>query len=119
MESDTAERERRITLRAIDDLWADHLALVADFRSGVHWISWSARDPHREYLLKIDEWFRELEDDFPDEIARRLESAAEMAERGAVWTYLTTDQPFGRWKREVARRLPFAMAACGEMRWWR
>jgi hypothetical protein len=48
----------------------------------------------------------------PEEIARRLESGgAEMADRGAVWTYLTTDQPIGRWKREVSRRLPFWVAA--------
>lgn len=33
LESETAERERRITLRAIDDAWAEHLARIADFRS--------------------------------------------------------------------------------------
>jgi preprotein translocase subunit SecA len=112
LERDMTEREKRITLRTIDDLWADHLARASEYRSGVHWVSWSGRDPHREYLLRIDEWFREMEASLPDEIARRVESdGAEMADRGAVWTYLTTDQPFGRWKREVARRLPFAIAA--------
>jgi preprotein translocase subunit SecA len=112
LESDMAEREKRITLRTIDDLWADHLARTSDYRSGVHWVSWAGRDPHREYLLKIHEWFGELELSLPDEIARRVESdAADVADRGAVWTYLTTDQPFGRWKRELARKLPFAAAA--------
>jgi preprotein translocase subunit SecA len=112
LESDLPEREKRITLRTIDDLWADHLARSSEYRSGVHWVSWSGRDPHREYLLRIDRWFRELEASLPDEIARRVESGGvEMADRGAVWTYLTTDQPFGRWKREVSRRLPFAIAA--------
>ena len=112
LESDMPEREKHITLRTIDDLWADHLARASEYRSGVHWVSWGGRDPHREYLLKIDEWFRELETSLPDEIARRVESGgAGMADRGAVWTYLTTDQPFGRWKHEVARRLPFAIAA--------
>ena len=112
LESGMPEREKRITLRAIDDLWADHLARVSEYRSGVHWVSWSGRDPHREYLLKMDEWFREMEESLPDEIARRVDSDdAEVADRGAVWTYLTTDQPFDRWKRELARRLPFAIAA--------
>jgi preprotein translocase subunit SecA len=112
LESNMAEREKRITLRTIDDLWADHLARASEYRSGVHWVSWSGRDPHREYLLRIDEWFREMEEALPGEIARRVQSdAPEAADRGAVWTYLTTDQPFGRWKREVARRLPFAIAA--------
>jgi preprotein translocase subunit SecA len=112
LEGDMPEREKRITLRTIDDLWADHLARTSEYRAGVHWVSWSGRDPHREYLLRIDEWFREMEAALHDEIARRVEShGAEMADRGAVWTYLTTDQPFGRWKRELARRLPFAIAA--------
>jgi len=110
--SDRPEREKRITLQTIDDLWADHLARASEYRSGVHWVSWSGRDPHREYLLRIDEWFREMEESLPEEIARRVESdGAGMADRGAVWTYLTTDQPFGRWKRELSRRLPFAIAA--------
>ena len=53
-----------------------------------------------------------METSIPDEIARRVESnGAEMGDRGAVWTYLTTDQPFGRWKREIARKLPFAVVA--------
>jgi preprotein translocase subunit SecA len=112
LESDRPELEKRIALRAIDDLWADHLARASEYRSGVHWVAWSGRDPHRQYLLRIDEWFREMEASLPDEIARRVESGgAEMADRGAVWTYLTTDQPFDRWKREFSRRLPFAIAA--------
>jgi preprotein translocase subunit SecA len=112
LESDMPEREKRITLRTIDDVWAEHLARASEYRSGVHWVSWSGRDPHREYLLRIDEWFREMEASLPEEIARRIDSdCAEMPDRGTIWTYLTTDQPFGRWKREVARRLPFAIAA--------
>jgi preprotein translocase subunit SecA len=112
LESEMPEREKRITLRTMDDLWADHLARASEYRSGVHWVSWAGRDPHREYLLKIHEWFHGMEAALPDEIARRMESEGpEIADRGAVWTYLTTDQPFGRWKRELARRLPFAIAA--------
>src|SRR5262249_24098398 len=112
LEGDLPGREKRITPRAIDDLWADHLQRVSEYRGSVHWVSWSGRDPHYEYLLKIDQWFRELEAGLPAEIARRVQSdAAEAPERGAVWTYLTTDEPFDRWKRQFARRLPFAIAA--------
>jgi preprotein translocase subunit SecA len=112
LESGMTEREKHITLRTIDDSWADHLARTSEYRSGVHWVSWSGRDPHREYLLRIHEWFREMEERLPDEIARRVKSdGVEMADRGAVWTYLTTDQPFERWKRELSRKLPFAIAA--------
>ena len=59
----------------------------------------------------------ELEAGLPNEIVRRVEEGAEeIADRGAVWTYLTTDQPFERWKREFARRLPFAIAAYWRMK---
>ncbi len=114
LEGNMPEREKRITLRTIDDRWADHLARVSEYRSGVHWVSWTGRDAHREYLLRIHEWFREMEALMPAEIARQVESDGEdIADRGAVWTYLTTDQPFGRWKRELSRELPFLIAA-----WW-
>ena len=116
LQSELPEREKRITLRTIDEVWAEHLARTSDYRAGVHWVAFGGRDPHREYLLKIDEWFREMEVFLEDEIARRVESTdAEVADRGAVWTYLTTDQPFGRGKRELARKLPYAIAACWGM----
>src|SRR5205085_11119066 len=40
LESDRPEREKRITLRTMDDLWADYLARASEYRSGVHWVSW-------------------------------------------------------------------------------
>ena len=65
LEGDLPEREKRITLRTIDDLWADYLAQVTEYRSGIQWVSWSGRDPHHEYLLKVHEWFREFEAALP------------------------------------------------------
>jgi preprotein translocase subunit SecA len=104
LESEMPERERRITLRAIDDVWADHLARVADYRGGVQWISWSGRDPHRAHVLQVHEWFGELEAGLEEEIARRLDTPGdEFANRGAVWTYLTTDQPFPNLGHRLAR----------------
>jgi preprotein translocase subunit SecA len=104
LESEMPERERRITLRAIDDVWADHLARVADYRGGVQWISWSGRDPHRAYVLQVHEWFGKLEAGLEEEIARRLDADGdEFANRGAVWTYLTTDQPFPNLGHRLAR----------------
>jgi len=102
--------ERQITLRVIDNLWADYLARLEDFRTGIPWQSYAAvpgffvgtdwRDPHYTFLRQIDEWFPQLEAAIPEQVARRLAAAeasgvAELGERGAVWTYLTTDQPFG------------------------
>ncbi len=110
LEGDLPDLEKLVTLRAIDDLWADHLARVADFRSGVHWLSWGRRDPYYEYLQKVDEWFKEMTATLPDEIARRLEKhaaggAPDPGDRGTVWTYLTTDEPFGRFTERLIRGL--------------
>jgi preprotein translocase subunit SecA len=76
LESDRPDDEKHITLRTIDDLWADHLARVSEYRSGVQWAAWSGRDPHREYLLEIDRWFRAPPFEHKKrEISQRLPSA--------------------------------------------
>jgi preprotein translocase subunit SecA len=112
-----SDLERIVTLRTIDDLWADYLAQVAEFRSSIPWLDWALagvpyltldrRDPLYEYAQKIHQWFPEMEAALPEEIARRLAEAEAGAtvpgERGAVWTYLTTDQPFGSFSQRLAR----------------
>jgi len=115
-----SESERQITLRVIDDLWADYLARLENLRAGIPWQSFAAvpgfvvgvdrRDPHFTFLRQIDEWFPELEAAMPKEIARRLADAeasgsSSFGGRGAVWTYLTTDQPFGAWPERVLKGL--------------
>jgi len=114
-----SELERRVTLRTIDALWADYLARLAEFRSGLPWLNWGLAGPPMltlgrpdalyEYAQKIHEWFTELEAELPDEIARRVaeaeETGADPGERGAVWTYLTTDQPFGSWSDRLVSGL--------------
>jgi len=103
------ELERVVSLTTIDDLWSDHLAAVAELRSGVQWYSWSGRDPLHEYLTRIDAAYRELENGLDAEIAARLEEAQAKGvaptERGATWTYLTTDRPFGEWSERILRGL--------------
>ncbi len=122
LEGDTrcpSDLERLVTLRAIDDLWADYLARVAELRAGIPWLDFALagvpwltldrRDPLYEYAKKIHQWFPELEAALPGEIARRLAEAeasgGDPSERGAVWTYLTTDQPFGSFSQRLARGL--------------
>jgi preprotein translocase subunit SecA len=115
-----SELARLTTLRTIDDLWADYLARVGEFRSGVMWqsyvpsapffLSLDRRDPHQVYLQQTHQWFQELEAEMPEEIARRVAEAEaagsrDAGDRGAVWTYLTTDQPFGGWTERVLKGL--------------
>ncbi len=96
------------TLSAIDDLWSEHLNAVSELRAGVHWASWTGHDPLFQYLRQVDAMFRELMDHLEPEIARRIEEAAagiDPSQRGATWTYLTTDQPFGSWNERIIRGL--------------
>jgi len=94
-----SELERLMSLATIDDLWAEHLAGVSGLREATQWTSWANHNPLHEYLKDIDEMFRGMETAIETEIPKRLALAEATgmnpAERGATWTYLTTDQPFG------------------------
>jgi preprotein translocase subunit SecA len=104
-----SELERIVSLRAIDDLWADYLATITDLREGVQWLSWGGRDPLHEYLTSVDALFTRLEEQLDAEIAKRIDEAEEFgpdpSQRGATWTYLTTDQPFGTSTEQIMRGL--------------
>jgi preprotein translocase subunit SecA len=64
-----SEVERQLMLRVIDDLWADYLGRLEDFRASIPWQSYAAvpgffvgtdyRDPHFTFLRQIDKWFPE------------------------------------------------------------
>jgi preprotein translocase subunit SecA len=94
-----SELERLISLATIDDFWSEHLAAVAELRSGVHWVSLGGKDPLYYYLKTVHQMFEEVEQTADQEILKRVEEARtsglNLIERGATWTYLTTDQPFG------------------------
>ena len=96
-------------LTTIDELWSDFLAAIADLRSGIHWVSWAARDPLHEYLVAVDNLFQQLRQKIEDETALRLADAdaghIKHFQRGATWTYLTTDQPFGTMTERILRGL--------------
>jgi preprotein translocase subunit SecA len=105
----SSEIERLVSLGTIDDLWADYLATITDLREGVQWLSWGGRDPLHEYLTSVHKMFTQLEEQVEEEIARRLEEAEssglDPSQRGATWTYLTTDQPFGTATERIMRGL--------------
>jgi preprotein translocase subunit SecA len=115
-----SELARLVTLRTIGDLWADYLERLADFRVGLPWMSWGlagapllslgGRSAYYEYAQRMHQCFAELEAALPTEIARRLADAEagggpDPRQRGAVWTYLTTDQPFGTFTERVMKGL--------------
>jgi preprotein translocase subunit SecA len=105
----SSDFERLVSLRTIDEQWADYLATITELREGVQWLSWGGRDPLHEYLTSVHAIFTRLEDELEAEIATRLETAetsgTDPAQRGATWTYLTTDQPFGTGTERILRGL--------------
>ena len=110
-ESDLA---RVATLRAIDDAWSDYLSAVAEYRSGLHWHSWGGRDPYRQCMAFIHQAFTEMEARLPAQIQQRLAEAQsgdgpDPNERGAVWTYVTTDQPFGTMSERIMKGMLSAL----------
>jgi preprotein translocase subunit SecA len=104
-----SELGRLVALRTIDDLWAEYVAAITDLREGVQWLSWGGRDPLHEYLTAVHSLFTQLEGQLAAEIDRRLgeaeESGLDPSQRGATWTYLTTDQPFGTATERMLRGL--------------
>jgi len=102
----SSERERLIALRTIDDQWADYLATITDLREGVQWLSWGGRDPLHEYLTSVHALFVQMDEGLDGEIAKHAEeSGLDPSQRGATWTYLTTDQPFGTATERIMRGL--------------
>ncbi|HEY3840192.1 MAG TPA: hypothetical protein VGL72_26650 [Bryobacteraceae bacterium] len=104
-----SELERLVALTTIDDLWSEYLASVADLKSDIVWTSLSFREPLYEYMKGVDTIYRAMEDRVEPEIAERVEQAEstgiDPSQRGATWTYLTTDQPFGTATERVMRGL--------------
>lgn len=104
-----SELERIVTLATIDDLWSEHLSAVADLREGIHWQQFGGRDPLHEYLVAVRRMFERLEATIAREIPSRLAEAQvsgiDPSQRGATWTYLTTDQPFGSMTERFMRGL--------------
>jgi preprotein translocase subunit SecA len=98
-----------VSLITIDDLWSEHLATVAELREGIHWVSWGGRDPLHEYLMTVDKLYKQLQVRISDEIPKRVgqseTSGIDPSQRGATWTYLTTDRPFGNFTERVIRGL--------------
>jgi preprotein translocase subunit SecA len=107
---------RRLALAVVDDVWADYLASVAELRGGIHWVSWGGRDPLFEFLIGVreiyDDFHRRVREDIADAFAAaeiadgeiRFQNEARF-ERGATWTYLTTDQPFGTLGERIMKGL--------------
>jgi preprotein translocase subunit SecA len=95
---------QEVALAVIDDLWSDYLANIAELRGGIHWVSWGGRDPLHSFLTGAQEIYADFKTRLDEEIADAIANPdEERFERGATWTYLTTDQPFGTLGERIAK----------------
>ncbi len=109
LESEADDGARSIRLDVIDDLWSDYLAAVKELRSATPWISLGYGDPLGYYLRQVHAMFEEMQGSIDDEVALRLASVSTeeggTRQRGATWTYLTTDEPFGSVTNRIMRHI--------------
>jgi preprotein translocase subunit SecA len=106
------ELERRLTLLEIDQAWSLYLADIAELRSGIHWVSLGGKDPLNEYLHQSAQSFENLQKDLESQIIAAFSElqpdllpGLSKFERGATWTYVINDQPFGDFGERLARAL--------------
>jgi len=109
-----AEQERRLTLLKMDESWSNYLADVAELRSGIHWVSLGGKDPLNEYLhqtaLSFENLLNGLDQQIIDDFSNMpRESGGEKDlpkfDRGATWTYVINDQPFGNISERMAKAI--------------
>ncbi|MDH5383119.1 MAG: accessory Sec system translocase SecA2 [Candidatus Aminicenantes bacterium] len=100
--------EKQITLFQIDRLWAEHLAMIADVREGIHLTSVGGKSPLNEFQKIAHSEFFKLEQKI-DDVALQVFQSLPITEQGidlvkegirspsSTWTYLITDSQFGLW----------------------
>jgi preprotein translocase subunit SecA len=102
-----SEAERLITITTIDDLWADYLDAIRELRAGTIWTSLGGRNPLNVYLGEVHAMFAQFERTIDEDVHSRLANGGADAlaalGRGATWTYLTTDEPFGSMTSRILR----------------
>jgi preprotein translocase subunit SecA len=104
------EAERAITLGHIDAAWAEHLALIAEIREGIHLVGLGRQDPLYEFTKRVAEAFMQLHQTIEERIVRTF-ATAKITEDGidldlaglrgpsSTWTYLINDQTMSELQR--------------------
>ena len=97
------EAERAITLGHIDAAWAEHLALIAEIREGIHLVGLGRQDPLYEFTKQVAGAYMKLHQTIEERIVETF-AAAEITEDGisldraglrapsSTWTYLINDR---------------------------
>jgi preprotein translocase subunit SecA len=102
----TTRIARLIALYQLDDGWADHLAMLADIREGVHLRALGRQDPLDEFHRAAIPAFREFMAAAEDKTVATFDEAqidspdwtpndVGLSRPSATWTYMVHDNPFG------------------------
>ena len=102
----TEDAARLIALAHLDRAWADHLALLADVREGVHLRALGRQDPLDEYHRIAIPAFKELTESTRPRMVETFAEAdvadpdwstadAGLPRPTSTWTYMVHDNPFG------------------------
>jgi preprotein translocase subunit SecA len=104
-----SELGRLVMLSTIDDLWSDYLTAVSDLRADSVWVSLGAGNPFANYIVQVHRMFEDLQrtiaEEWPARLAQAELTGVDPRQRGATWTYLTTDQPFGHLTERIMKGL--------------
>ncbi|MBO0859782.1 MAG: accessory Sec system translocase SecA2 [Chloracidobacterium sp.] len=117
------DAERAITLGHIDAAWAEHLALIAEIREGIHLVSLGRQDPLYEFTKLVAEEFMKLRQTIEERIVATFATAT-ITENGvdldraglrgpsSTWTYLINDQALSQLQRTLFLPIdPFSLSA--------
>jgi len=100
-----ADLERRLTLYAIDQCWADHLAAVAEVKEGIHLVAVGGLSPIREFHKSVVQSFGHFFDSIVDRVVDKFMTLRITADgvdpdtaglRGpsSTWTYLVEEEAY-------------------------
>ena len=109
-DSTASDLERQVLLETIDDLWADYLTAVSDLRADARLDFARRRQPLRE-VHRGDPWHvqgssnERSNEEWPVRLDQAVLAGVGPRQRGATWTYLTTDEPFGHLTERIMRGL--------------
>lgn len=123
------EAERAITLGHIDAAWAEHLALIAEIREGIHLVGLGRQDPLYEFTKRVAEAFMKLHQTIEERIVHTF-ATAKITEDGidldlaglrgpsSTWTYLISDQTMSELQRLLYGLGSTAFAAGAVLTTW-
>ncbi|MBS1829302.1 MAG: accessory Sec system translocase SecA2 [Acidobacteria bacterium] len=104
-------------LLRMDDLWSQYIATIAEMKSGIHWVSFGGKNPLDTFLHDAANLFEEMLPSMEEAIRDPASCAMpDGYQRGATWTYVTTDQPLGDMNLRLARGIMNKVRAMIELR---